>query len=100
MSKLSVASAVPAAYEGSIFRKIIASIQDKLNLLAEGRISARHFTSSSIPTTGSFAQDDIIWKSSVSEEGSASSKYVIIGWVCTVAGSPGTLLEMRVLTGN
>lgn len=35
-----------------------------------------------------------------SELGSAGSKYVIRGWVCTVAGTPGTWLQVRSLTGN
>jgi hypothetical protein len=35
-----------------------------------------------------------------SELGSAGSKYVIRGWVCTVAGTPGTWVPVRALTGN
>lgn len=35
-----------------------------------------------------------------SELGTASSKYVITGWICTVAGEPGTWVPMRSLTGN
>jgi hypothetical protein len=34
------------------------------------------------------------------ELGSAASKYVIDGWVCTAAGAPGTWLAQRTLTGN
>jgi hypothetical protein len=34
------------------------------------------------------------------EAGSGGSKYVIDGWVCTVAGTPGTWLQQRCLTGN
>lgn len=34
------------------------------------------------------------------ELGGAGSKYIIKGWICTVAGTPGTWLECRVLTGN
>lgn len=35
-----------------------------------------------------------------SELGTAGSKYVIIGWVCTAQGDPGTWVQQRVLTGN
>lgn len=34
------------------------------------------------------------------EAGSGGSKYVVDGWVCTVAGTPGTWLDRRTLTGN
>lgn len=75
-------------------------IEDSVNTLAEGRLTGRHFNATVIPTTGSFAQGDIVWKSDPTEAGVALAKYVVIGWICTVAGTPGTLLEMRVLTGN
>lgn len=54
----------------------------------------------SAPTTGTWAVGDKVKNSAPSESGSAGSKYVIIGWVCTVSGTPGTWLQMRVLTGN
>jgi hypothetical protein len=43
---------------------------------------------------------DKIENTTASELGTAGSKYVIIGWVCTAQGDPGTWLEQRVLTGN
>lgn len=52
------------------------------------------------PTTGAWSQGDKVKNSSPSEAGTAGSKYVVIGWVCTVAGSPGTWVDMRCLTGN
>ena len=98
--KLAIRQLVPAIFSTSRLSDIFGKIETQVNLLAEGRLQGRHFTATSIPTTGDFAQGDIIWKSDPTEAGSSSSKYVILGWVCTVAGSPGTLLEMRVLTGN
>ena len=98
--KLALKPLATPEYSYSRFSDILQRIETQGNLLAEGRLQGRHFTATSIPTTGDFAQGDIIWKSDPTEAGSASSKYVILGWVCTVAGSPGTLLEMRVLTGN
>ena len=52
------------------------------------------------PTTGTWAQGDTCRNTSPSEAGAVGSKYVVIGWVCTASGSPGTWLAMRVLTGN
>jgi len=34
------------------------------------------------------------------EAGTVGSKYVVTGWVCTAAGTPGMWLPMRSLTGN
>ena len=55
---------------------------------------------SAAPTTGTWAQSDKYKNTSPIESGSGGSKYVVIGWVCTVSGTPGTWLDMRVLTGN
>jgi hypothetical protein len=52
------------------------------------------------PTTGDWAQGDVIRNSTPTELGSASSKYVIAGWICTASGTPGTWLPMRTFTGN
>lgn len=98
--KLALSNQVPAKYNAPIFARLLQAIETQGNLLAEGRLKGRHYTASAKPTAGDFAQGDIIWDSEPAEAGSASSKYVRLGWICTVAGSPGTLLEMRVLTGN
>lgn len=98
--KLAIAQLIPAGYTPGVMREIARRIEDAVNILAEGRLAGRHFNATTIPTTGSFGQGDIVWKSNTTEAGGAGNKYVVIGWVCTVAGSPGTLLEMRVLTGN
>lgn len=73
---------------------------DQLNKLSEGRLAARHNAITAAPTTGSYAVGDFVSNSTPSELGAASSKYVIIGWICVTAGSPGTFLECRCLTGN
>lgn len=72
----------------------------QVNSLSEGRMQATYNATTAAPTTGTWAQGDFIRNSTPSEAGSASSKYVVLGWVCTVAGTPGTWLPCRVLTGN
>jgi Pectate lyase superfamily protein len=52
------------------------------------------------PTTNTWAVGDFIQNTAPAELGSAASKYVVTGWICTVAGTPGTWLECRSLTGN
>ncbi len=90
----------PAEYDRSYFASLMQSIAIQLNGLSEGRLAQRYATSASIPTTGDFAQGDIVWDSAPAEAGAGGAKYVRIGWICTVGGTPGTLLPMRVLTGN
>lgn len=52
------------------------------------------------PTGGTWAIGDRIKNSNPSEAGAGGSQYVIEGWICTVAGTPGTWLAQRTLTGN
>lgn len=66
------------------------------NALAEGRLSAIYNALPSAPTTGSYAQGDFIRNSTPTELGTASSKYVVFGWVYD--GS--AWLQCRFLTGN
>lgn len=72
----------------------------KVNGLAAGSFGVLDGTATAAPTVGTFAQGDTVRNSNPVEAGAVSSKYVVIGWICTVAGTPGTWLPMRTLTGN
>lgn len=72
----------------------------QVNALSEGAISANYNALTAAPTAGTYQQGDTIKNSAPTELGSVSSKYVITGWVCSVAGTPGTWLQLRSLTGN
>jgi hypothetical protein len=100
VSRLVLKDKVPAEYNRHTFADLLEQIEVQLNGVTEGKISARHSARASVPTTGSFKQGDFIPNSTPAELGSGGSKYVIIGWICTVSGEPGTLLQCRVLTGN
>lgn len=50
--------------------------------------------------TATFAVYDEAINTTKTEAGGAGSKYVTEGWVCSVAGTPGTWLPRRALTGN
>lgn len=79
--------------------KELQTLKTAIRLIFEWRLPAR-YSLASIPTAGKYQAGDIVWKSVPVEAGAALSKYVVIGWICTVTGAPGTFLEMRTLTGN
>lgn len=71
-----------------------------LNLLTDGRLAGTNNATTAAPTSGTHAQGDVVRNSAPTELGTAGSKYVVLGWVCVAGGTPGTWLQMRVLTGN
>lgn len=79
---------------------LLSRTNQQVNQSSEGQITAVHNARTAAPTTGTYKQGDQIRKVDPVEAGAAASKYVIIGWVCTASGTPGTWLEMRTLTGN
>lgn len=79
---------------------VLRDLGTRLDLLSHGHLAGVRGKATAAPTTGTWAVGDVIRNSAPAEAGSASSKYVIYGWVCTVAGTPGTWLQLRTLTGN
>jgi hypothetical protein len=71
-----------------------------LNLMTDGRLAGTNNAVPAVPTSGTFATGDFIRNSAPTELGAPGSKYVILGWVCVAGGTPGTILQCRVLTGN
>lgn len=71
-----------------------------INLITDGRLSGANNASATAPTGGDYAQGDFVKNSTPGELGSGGSKYVILGWLCTAGGSPGTFVQARALTGN
>lgn len=68
---------------------------------AGGTFEGRRMSLSGMaPNYGTWTQGSFVWNNAPSELGSASSKYVILGWSCVTAGTPGTWLQSRALTGN
>jgi hypothetical protein len=81
-------------------RKLFVDLSTQLNGVTEGRIEQYHNAMTAPPATETWRKGDFIKNSAPSELGSASSKYVVIGWICTASGTPGTWLQCRCLTGN
>jgi hypothetical protein len=71
-----------------------------LNLLTDGRLAGTNNATAAAPTSGTHAQGDVVRNSAPTELGTAGSKYVVLGWICVVGGTPGTWLQTRTLTGN
>lgn len=88
-----------ATQDQALQRELVAHAS-LVNLMTDGRVAGVNNAVTSIPTTGTYAVGDFVRNSTPSELGSAGSKYVIFGWLCVVAGSPGTLVQCRFLTGN
>jgi hypothetical protein len=91
------------ADSGSLIRKLTDLFRDygrQVNDFSEGKIAAATNATTAAPTTGTYKQGDFVRKSAPVEAGTALTKYVIVGWVCTVSGTPGTWVECRYLTGN
>jgi len=79
------------------FLRLVAK---KVNGLSSGAMAARDNTGTAAPTAGTWAQGDQVINSTPTEAGTAGSKYVVVGWICTAGGTPGTWVPMRNLTGN
>jgi len=80
--------------------QIYREFANQLNGISEGYLVAATNASTAAPTTGTWSVGDFVRNSAPAELGSASSKYVIYGFICTVGGTPGTWLQCRYLTGN
>ena len=81
----------------SLWNKQVAQ---QVNALSEGRLSATYNAYTAAPTTGTWAKGDYIKNSNPAEAGMAFSKYVVLGFICVTAGTPGTWVQVRGLTGN
>lgn len=105
MSRLVLEFKVPDKWNRNDMQDIVKAITSQLNQLSEGRLTARYQAQSTVPTTVvSNAVGDITWDSNPTVIGSiapgVAASYVRLGWVCTVAGTPGTLKEIRVAVGT
>ena len=74
----------------------------QLNQLSEGQVVAATNAATAAPTgtTINYVQGDFIRNLAPTVLGSAGSQYVILGWLCTVSGAPGTWVQCRSATGT
>ena len=70
-------------------------LAQQLNGLTEGRIAVVHNAYTAYPVAGKYEQGDFIRNSTPSVQGVIPCDYIILGWICTVAGTPGTWEPVR-----
>jgi hypothetical protein len=89
-------------YDRGLMIEIARQLEDAINRLSEGRIYQKYNAAASFPTgaTVSYQLGDEVPNITPTEFGAPGSMYIITGWKCIAAGTPGTWREMRVLTGN
>jgi ABC-type Fe3+/spermidine/putrescine transport system ATPase subunit len=91
-------------YDAQLNRRLMdffRQLVNKVNGLSTGAFThSADNAATAVPTTGTYAQGDFIRNSNPTELGTAGSKYVVFGFICTVGGTPGTWLQQRMLTGN
>jgi hypothetical protein len=90
---------LPQTYDAAALAEVLRRIVTQLNNLSDGRLNARDSGLTSPPTTGRYARGDVVWHTSPSETATTTGNFVVMGWVCTASGEPGTFEQMRVLTG-
>lgn len=95
----------PGQFSGLVvaLNKYLKQIQVQINAMSSGSISASTAANTAPPAAGNkqiYAKGDFIPNSNPVELGSAGSMYVVIGWICITAGTPGTWRACRTLTGN
>lgn len=81
-------------------KQILTQIIEQLNSLSEGLVAASTTATTAAPTTGAHQEGDFIRNSAPTVAGAAGSQYVVIGWICVAAGTPGTWMPCRCLTGT
>jgi len=101
VSKLSSPTKLPDQYRKSDLFRILLDIDTQVNNLSDGRVSAVSKNTAS-PTSSVVASNvgDEVRNTNATVQGTVGSQYVIRGWICTTAGSPGVWREMRCLTGT
>lgn len=80
--------------------RVFREVANQVNALSEGTAAAHYQSATSAPTTGTAVNGDFVYNSNQTELGTAGNKYVVRGWVCVAAGTPGTWVQARFLTGN
>jgi len=100
VSKVNLAVKLGNQFDQGRLVEILRDIENAITGLQEERIQSKIRAYTAAPTTGDWAAGDFIRNSNPSELGSASSKYVLLGWTCVASGTPGTWVQSRALTGN
>lgn len=96
---------IPTNYEKAAFTDILSALFKQVDGISENKIAAKHNAQTVAPAGSvvAYAVSDFTPDSNATlraNTGAASFNYVRLGWICNVAGSPGTQQEVRVLVGD
>lgn len=80
--------------------QVLPSFAKQVNAVSEGRIAGHHNAATSAPVNGLYQQGDYLRNSAPQVLGTAGSRYVVKGWICTASGEPGAWVEDRGATGT
>lgn len=78
----------------------LRNVATQVNAVSEGTMQGTYNAVTAAPTAGTYALGDFVRNASPAELGTSGSKYVVTGFLCVSAGSPGTFVQCRSLTGN
>lgn len=109
-SSLAVLDSLPTAYDfwrGKIVLVPTTSFGDVAYQCVESNVpgtfrwdQARPILGTAPPGSGTWTVGMRVTNSAPSVLGAGGSQYIVDGWVCTVAGTPGTWVARRTLTGT
>lgn len=93
--KLATSKSLPQEYSRGYLARLLQQIDDQVNNLTDGKVNAVTNSYTAAPTAGNHAVGDFVRNTNTVEIGTEPNNYVILGWICTVAGNPGTFTEVR-----
>jgi hypothetical protein len=70
-------------------------LAQQVNGVSEGRIAPWHTAHTAHPVAGKYDQGDFVRNSAPVVAGVVPCDYIVMGWVCTEGGTPGTWEEVR-----
>lgn len=81
---------------------VVRAIEKQVNAISEGSAVAVYNANTVAPSGSAvtYGVGDVIKNSNATVLGTAGSQYVITQFICVAAGSPGTWVECRTLTGT
>lgn len=102
MPRLYLEQFIQQDYDRGLLTEMVRQIEDAINRLSEGRIYQNYNAATAAPTGDAQAYQigDFVRNLTPTPAGSPGSEYVVYGFLCVGAGTPGTWREVRVLTGN
>ena len=98
--RLQTSASLPQEFKRQHLVELLNKIDTQVNGLTDGRVSAVTNAYTAAPTTGSHKKGDYIRNTNTVQVGTAPNNYVILGWICTADGSPGTFTEVRADTAG